>query len=396
MLDDDAVTTRGADGRPESGASPTASPERITNLDTVRGVATLGILIMNAVSFGLPEAAYFNLDAAGSDTWLDRTVGVLGEIFVDQKTMALFSMLFGAGIVLFADRAEAKGSHPVRLGLWRNLLLLSIGLVHAAVWDGDVLVVYALCAPLLLAVRRRSPRWLIVAGSILVLTSAVNAVIVQTAIPATGDGLGSYWFVDGGRIGDAAGLFLIADFFLRAAGMMLIGVGLYRAGIMQGARPVRYYRRMAILGLLVGLPIAAAGVAWQYSADFAPRIALIGEAPNTLATIPVALGYFGLISWWNARGDSALLERVRAVGRMALTNYLAHTMIGIIVLRVILDRGDLGRAGIACFVVAVWIVQLLWSSAWLGRFRFGPAEWAWRSATYRSVQPIRRVPPPAT
>ena len=89
-------------------AAPITRSERITNLDTVRGIATLGILVMNAVSFGLPQPAYFNLNYAGSDTALDWIVGVLGEVFVDPKTMAMFSMLFGAGIVVFADRAAAK------------------------------------------------------------------------------------------------------------------------------------------------------------------------------------------------------------------------------------------------------------------------------------------------
>ena len=152
--------------------APTVSTGRITNLDTVRGVATLGILVMNAVSYGLPEAAYFNLDAAGSDTWLDWIVGVAGEILVDQKTMALFSLLFGAGIVVFADRAEAKGNRPVRLSLWRNLLLLAIGLGHTVLWEGDILVVYALCSPVLLALRKRSPRLLLTLGSTMVLATS--------------------------------------------------------------------------------------------------------------------------------------------------------------------------------------------------------------------------------
>ena len=120
------------------------------HLDTVRGIATLGILVMNAVSFGLPQPAYFNLDYAGSDTALDWIVGVLGEVFVDQKTMAMFSMLFGAGIVVFADRAAAKGRRANWLSLWRNTLLLGIGLVHAVFWFGDVLMLYAICSPVLL------------------------------------------------------------------------------------------------------------------------------------------------------------------------------------------------------------------------------------------------------
>ena len=372
-------------------STPIAGGERITNLDTVRGIATLGILVMNAVSYGLPEAAYFNLDAAGSDTWLDWVVGVAGEIFIDQKTMALFSLLFGAGIVVFADRAEAKGRRPVRLSMWRNLLLLAIGILHTLLWEGDILVVYALCSPILLLLRKKNPRTLMIVGSAMVVSSAVWAALAQTAIPSDGEGLGSYWFVDGGTIGDAAGVFLIADFFLRALGMMLIGVALFRLDIVQGRRPPEFYRRMVRVGFGVGLPLVLTGVIWQIVADFSPDIALIGEAPNTLATIPLAMAYLGLITLWNQGRDTALHERFRAVGRMALTNYLTQTIIGIIVLRGIFNQADLTRTGVALFILSVWALQLAWSKPWLERFRFGPFEWAWRCATYRTIQPIRAV-----
>ena len=99
--------------------------------------------------FGLPKPAYNNLDSQGTDSVLDWILGISGEIFIDQKTMAIFSMLFGAGIVLFADRAEAKGKKPFRLTLWRNFLLIVIGVLHTMIWEGDVLVVYGVCAPLL-------------------------------------------------------------------------------------------------------------------------------------------------------------------------------------------------------------------------------------------------------
>jgi uncharacterized protein len=369
---------------------PIANGERITNLDSVRGFATLGILVMNAVSFGLPEAAYFNLAAAGSVRALDWLIGILGEIFVDQKTMALFSLLFGAGIVVFADRAAAKGRRAVRLSLWRNLLLLGIGLLHSLLWDGDILVVYALCSPVLLAVRRCGARGLMITGAALVVSSAAWAVLAQAQIPAGGDGLGSYWFVDGGPIGDTAGLFLVGDFFLRSLGMMLIGVALYRLGIVQGTRPPAYYRRMMCLGFGVGFPLAAAGVVCQVALDFSPDIALLGAAPNTLATIPIAMGYLGLIALWNQQPTTVLHERVRAVGRMALTNYLTQTLLGIVVLSTVFDSGEATRSGITVFILSVWLAQLLWSKAWLARFRLGPFEWAWRCATYGRFQMIRR------
>jgi len=215
---------------------------------------------------------------------------------------------------------------------------------------------------------------------------------VQPWVPADGAGLGTYWFVDGGPIGDAVGLFLISDFFLRAFGMMLVGVALYRFEIVQGLKPAAYYRRMARIGLGVGLPIAVAGVVAQFAADFSPGIAVIGEAPNTVATIPIAFGYLALIALWNQRPETIWHKRMRSVGKMALTNYLAQTVIGIVVLRAILDRGDLSRTGIAVFIVVLWAVQVLWSRSWLRHFRFGPLEWVWRVATYRRFQPIRRAP----
>ena len=376
-------------------ATPIATTERVTNLDTVRGVATLGILVMNGVSYGLPEAAYFNLDAAGSNSWLDWTVGILGEIFVDQKTMALFSLLFGVGIVVFVDRAEAKVRRPVWLSLWRNLLLFGIGLAHTALWYGDILTVYAVCSPFLLLLRKRSPEMLLMTGTAMVVGSAAIGAVTQLTVNITPEELGSFWYVDGGAIGDTAGTFLVFDFLLRALGMMLIGVALYRLDIVQGNRPAAYYRRMARWGLGVGLPLATLGVIVQAASDWGIDTALIGLAPNTLATIPMALGYLALITLWNQRADTPAHERVRAVGRMALTNYLTQTVIGIVVLKVIMDGGqggsyEFGRATIFAFVVVVWMLQLAWSQPWLERFRFGPFEWLWRVFTYRRMQPIRR------
>ena len=373
-------------------AAPTARSERITNLDTVRGFATLGILVMNAVSFGLPSGAYFNLDAAGSDNWLDWAVGIAGEIVIDQKTMAMFSLLFGVGIVVFADRAAAKGRRPVALSLWRNLLLFGIGLVHYQFWDGDVLMLYALCSPVLLALRKRSPRLLIAIGSALVLNAALTMTLVQLSIDDPATELGDYWFVvDLPMSGEVEAAFLV-DFGGRALGMMLIGVGLYRLEIVQGLKPAAFYRRMARLGLAVGLPLAVLGVVIHSVGDWSGDVALVGAVPNTLATIPLTLAYLALITLWNQRPDTSAHERIRAVGRMALTNYLTQTAIGLLVLDGLFEFGTLGRAAIFGFVLSVWALQIAWSKPWLDRFRFGPVEWAWRTATYRRLQPIRREP----
>ena len=372
-------------------AASTTSAERITNLDTVRGVATLAILVMNAVSFALPEAAYFNLDAGGGDGWLDRAIGIAGEVFVDQKSMALFSLLFGAGIVLFADRVEARQGRPVALSLWRNLLLLAVGVLHTLLWEGDILTVYAICAPVLLALRKRSPRFLLFTGASMVVASAVAAVLTQATVDDAGTDLGSFWLAGGGSIADGPGLFLIADFFLRALGMMLIGVALHRTNWVQGTRPRADYLRMALLGLGIGLPLSIFGVVVNEANGWEPDLALAGLAPNTLATVPMALGYLAVLSLWNQRTEIGAHRRLRAVGQMALTNYLAHTVLGLLVFDVVFADTSPTRTGVAAFIVAVWALQLWWSQRWLAHFRFGPVEWAWRTATHRRRQPLRRT-----
>lgn len=363
---------------------------RITNLDLVRGIAVLGILGMNAVSFGLGTAPYFNVSAGGIVRPYDWIAGGFGEVFIDQKFMGLFSMLFGAGVVLFCDRAKAKGRSPWRLALWRNALLLLVGLAHARIWDGDILVIYALSAPVLIAMRNQSLAVLWAAGIAAVLASPVVAVWAQGQVGPAGEGLGAYWANDG-DISDAVGTFLLTDFSGRALGMMLIGIALYRSGVITGERPSFYYRWVGRLGSAEGLALAAVGFWWVASRDFSTEVALIGSIPNTLGTISASIGYLAFISLWNMGPDARLKRALRAVGRMALTNYLMQTVLGVLLLRELFDPATLSRTTIAGFVVAVWVAQLLWSPWWLARYRFGPLEWLWRSATYGRLQDFRRV-----
>ena len=370
--------------------APTERSERITNLDTVRGLAVLGILLMNIVSFGLPSAAYFNLRAGGSNTALDYGVGIAGEVFIDQKMMGLFSALFGAGIVLFANRAEAKGRRPNLFSLWRNLLLGLIGLAHLTIWEGDVLLLYAACAPLLVVTRRFGARWLLGLGTVCVLGSAVIAILVQSSVPADGEGLGDLWLPQGGDIADGPGVAFLSGYFLRALGMMWIGVALYKMQIMQGHRPTSFYQRMAAIGLAIGLPLAILGVIVTAANDYSPDVAFIGQAPNTLATIPLSFAYLAIITLWDKRPTTEVHRRVRACGRMALTNYLTQTIIGITMLRVVFNQGDLGRTALLGMAIAVWVLQLAWSKPWLEHFNYGPFEWVWRSLTYRKRQTFAR------
>ena len=377
-------------------SGPVAESSRITSLDLIRGVAVLGILLMNAVSFKYEPATVWNLSAGGSETWLDWSVGVLGEIFVDQKFMGLFSLLFGAGMMLFIDRAAARGARAVLLNLWRNGLLLVIGILHSLLWQGDVLVVYALASLFLLALRKLSARALIILGAVLFLLTAANGLLMQSIANATGAPLAGLWKPTDLPLGQGAMadnlllLLLLLDYFMRGLGMILMGAGLYRTGFMHGDKAPRTYRRIAVIGLGVGLALAAAGVGWVAINGFSREVAFIGQVPNTVGTIPAALGYMSLIILWNQRGNSWLKARLRAVGRMALTNYLSQTILGVLILTSLLGDLAIGRAGVLLFVVAVWGLQLWWSPVWLSRFQFGPAEWLWRVATYRRGQPLRR------
>ena len=142
----------------------------------------------------------------------------------------------------------------------------------------------------------------------------------------------------------------------------------------------------------MGLPLATLGVIVTALGGYSREVAFIGQIPNTLGTMPAALGYMSLIILWDGHADDWLKRRLRAVGRMALTNYLTQTLFGVIALTILLgDNDSVGRAALLLFVFAVWALQLWWSQAWLGRFLFGPAEWLWRVATYRRGQPLRRA-----
>ena len=315
----------------------------------------------------------------------------MGEVFVDQKFMGLFSLLFGAGMILFIDRASRSGRRAVVLNLWRNALLPLIGLLHSLVWEGDVLMAYALSSVFLIALRKL-PNWALISLGIAVFAlSVATALLTQQVADTTSASLAGLWTA--GEISDQEpiGILFIRGFFLRVLGLILVGAGLYRTGFMNGGLPARTYRLAAVVGLAVGLPLAA-GVIITAANDYSREVAFISQVPNTLGTIPSSLGYMSLIILWDKRSDNRLKQRLRAVGRMALTNYLAQTALGVLVLTTLLGDVDfVNRGAILVFVLAVWALQMWWSQAWLSRFLFGPMEWLWRVGTYRSGQPLRRA-----
>ena len=294
-------------------------------------------------------------------------------------------------MILFIDRASERGRRAVLLNLWRNALLLVIGILHFTLWEGDVLTAYAISSVFLIALRKLPNRALISLGVVVFLLSVACALLAQNIADTTDAALSGLWTP--GEVLDQEVIVIpfMLGYLLRALGLILVGAGLYRAGFMNGGLPARTYRLTTVIGLAVGLPLAAAGVIITVVSDYSREIAFIGQIPNTLGSIPASLGYMSLIILWNNGADNWLKQRLRAVGRMALTNYLTQTLLGVLVLTTLLgDVDSMNRRVVLSFVFAVWALQLWWSQAWLSHFLFGPAEWLWRVATYRSGQPLRR------
>ena len=325
---------------PTTDSGPVRESGRITSLDLIRGVAVLGILLMNAVYFKFGSAPYFNLSAGGSETPLDWAVGILGEVFVDQKFMGLFSLLFGAGMILFIDRASGTGRRAVLLNLWRNTLLLVIGILHFTLWEGDVLTAYAISSVILIALRKLPNRALISLGVVVFSLSIACALLAQNIADTTDASLSGLWTP--GEVLDQEVIVLpfMLGYLLRALGLILVGAGLYPAGFMNGGLPERTYRLTAMVGVVVGLPLAASGVIITAVNDYSREIAFIGQTPNTLGSIPASLAYMSLIILWKNREDNWIKQRLRSVGRMALTNYLTQTLLGLLALKVLLGDVD--------------------------------------------------------
>lgn len=277
------------------------------------------------------------------------------------------------------------------LSLWRNLWLLGIGTLHTLLWDGDILVVYALASPFVLLLRNRRPPMLLAAGVATFAITVAAGLAAAATVSADGVELGEFWS-NSPEVGvsDPVGLWFVIEFGGRALGMMLIGVALFRLGILNCTRAPEADRRMVKWGFGIGVPLATIAVAAVTINGFEPQWFLPSHALNTVATIPMVMGYIGVVSLWNRRADTALHERIRAVGRMALTNYLTQTLLGVLVLASLVGADKMTRSLGVVFVLAVWALQLAWSKPWLDRFRFGPFEWVWRVLTYRRMQPIRR------
>jgi uncharacterized protein len=403
--------------------APTTRPERIEAIDALRGFAVLGILAVNIQAFAMIGAAYSNPSAYGSLGGANGLVWWLTHVLFDSKFMAIFSMLFGAGIVMLTDRLEARGAKVARIYYRRTLLLLVMGLLHAhLLWYGDVLYLYGVCGLVLYFARRLSPGKLIAVGAPVLAVASLVFLAAGLSMPSWPEAevasFAAQWRPDAEavarevavyrsgwltqmqeRVPSALGMqtfFTLVWGLWRAGGMMLIGMGLYKLGVLSGLASRRTYLTMLAAGLLVGLPVVVLG-AWRmeetgWAHDYAM---FLGSQYNYWGSVLVSLGWTAAVMLlWRAASRAWPMQSLVAVGRMALSMYLAQTLVCTTIFygHGLGLFGQVERVGQAAIVAAIWVAQLLLAPWWLARFRFGPAEWLWRSLTYWRRQPFRREP----
>lgn len=396
-----------------------ATKERIASLDVLRGAAVLGILLMNIQSFSMISSAYFNPLSYGDFSGPNAAVWAFTRLFADQKFMTLFSMLFGAGIVLMNERTAAMGGRSWAAHYRRMIVLLVVGLAHGILlWYGDVLTIYAICGMVLYWVRKWSGSILFVLGIAAILASAGILWNAQSTLGGLTDERleeweqvwspddetvaseldlyrGAYWDQVQARMKESNEVYdyFIMTWFGRIAGLMLVGMAIMKWNILSALGSPNFYWRLLKFGLIVGIAVEGLGIFYQARSDWAINAMMPGLLFNYFASLFIACGYLAAVMLLHQSGQWPKVQnKLAAVGRMAFTNYLAQTLI----CTTIFYGYGLGWFGYVerwqqvIFVVAIWLLQIAWSEAWLARFQSGPLEWLWRCATYFRIVPLRK------
>jgi len=425
--------------------APVAFKERIAAIDILRGVALLGLLLMHMPDFGLPATGFAPI--VSGDRGSNFVIWLLSEILVAGKLRAIFTMLFGASVVIFTTRGEERGPDAGDAGVAdlycrRTLWLIGFGLLHAYfIWDGDVLFFYGVIGLMLFPWRKASAKALLIAALALLVVGAMftgmrarryeemraKAATADTAAAAgktlsdgereaqqawaeararfaPGPDIAAkdiaehrvgYWAAfrhRGGLVAEDQPRVLYRRGLFDEAVMMLFGMALLKLGVFSAARSRRFYAWMTLAGYGVGLALTTYMTHREIASHFDPVTTMSGYRLYDLDRLLVALGHIGLVMLIVKAGAlRPLTSRLAAVGRMALTNYLTHS----IVCTLLFNGYGFGLYGkfqpyqLLYVTLALWTFQLIVSPLWLRRFHFGPAEWLWRSLTYWRRQPMK-------
>ncbi len=426
------MTEAGASAAVMPGSTaPIAASERIATLDFIRGIAVMGILAANIIAFGQPFDAYmypsaFLTDPGDPGGWL----WIAQFVAVDGKMRGLFTLLFGAGLYLFMERAWAKGATR-KLQAWRLFILMTVGLVHFFfIWPGDILFSYALFGLLALPCMRWPIKqqlgvgltgymvgvifygaaltmpWVIAdtpygksAPDLIAqraeLIGGVEETLASSEVPNAALASGDYGKLVAHRLSAQwhEPVLNALLFGFETWPLMLIGIALYRMGFFTGAFERRWLLRWGWIGVIggglvhlaIGLAVRAGG--FTYYGTLAGFIAW-----SPLPRLWMVLGLAALLVAWAPSATGWLGERVRAAGRAAFTNYLGTSIVMMVVFQGwgLGLYGQLNRPLLYLVVLLTCIVMLAWSQPWLERFRYGPLEWLWRCLTYRQWLPLKK------
>ena len=408
--------------------SPVGASDRHDVIDFLRGLALLGILVMNIQSFAMPFAAYFNPTALGPPSPSDVAVWMAGHLFFDQKFMTIFSILFGAGILLMTRRVEesGRGGRVALLHYRRMFWLLVFGLIHAyLIWYGDILVLYAVCGSIVFLFRRWRPARLAMAGVVVLAVAPLLTYVASTEMPNAPleeqQEVRDFWAPSDAMLAQEIAAFQggwLAQLptrakyardmhtfemwiwgIWRAGGLMLLGMALFKWGVLTAQRHRDFYPRLFIAGWLLGLPIILLGVARMSAANWEAFYSFfIGMSYNYWGSVLVSLGWIGLfVSLWLTQALGGLAARLVAVGRAAFSCYILTSLICTFIFygHGLGLFGRVHRPGQVLVTLIVWTILLIAAPLWLERFRFGPLEWVWRTLTYGERQPMRRARPAA-
>jgi len=402
--------------------SPASPNQRIISIDVLRGVAVLGILIMNIQNFSMISAAYMNPDAYGDLTGINRWVWILSHILADQKFMTIFSILFGAGVILFTGKAVQKELRPGPIHYRRMFWLFVFGMLHAyLIWSGDILVNYALCGMFVFIFRNKTPRKLLILSAVFfiipILLDLMSGFSMQywpeeaiqenienwkpslEAIAIENSNYQGNWLMQmDSRVGSAifmqTFLFLWESFW-RVTALMLLGMALFKLDILSAQRSNKFYIKLTIMGILVGLPLILYGIYSDFKTGWTMQQSMFfNQQYNYIGSVGIAFAYIGIVMLL-CRSARALKCKswFAAVGKMAFTNYILESLICTLIFygHGLGLFGQVERKFQILIVFALWILILIISPLWLKYFRFGPLEWLWRSLTYWKIQPFRRI-----
>jgi uncharacterized protein len=425
------------------GMGPVQARDRIASIDTLRGVAVLGILILNIIGFGLVGLAFGNPIPDGALTGVNFWTYVGVDVLFEGSMRAIFAMLFGAGVILFTARGDSPAATTSVADLYykRTILLILFGLFDALLllWTGDILYIYGVVGLFLFPLRNVRASRLLTAALVMFALSAstelfryqnfsdmqaeaaeAQALLAderelddeqQEAIDAWQAELESirpkqedldeeltmrrsgYFEVLAGQASEVIeyqAVSVRSYYFWDALITMMLGMALYKYRVFGAGRSYRFYTLMALFGFSVGVPVNA----WEVYRFVASNYDIFATIMPTydVGRLGCAFGYIGLVMLFCKSGALRWLgASLAAVGRMALTNYLAHSIICALIFTGVGFGlvGELQRYQLYYVVAGIWLFQLIVSPLWLRRYRFGPAEWLWRSLTYGARQPMR-------